>query len=257
MLAGFKWIQVGCEALSDPLLARMNKGTTVLDNLRAMKYCTELHVNVFSNLILYHPKTTLSDVRETQRVLSCIPHFGRIHLATYELAENSPLFVGLSGAQRRRISRDNTFQLSPQLLSVYPTALQLPRSLCLSRETIAALKRLQSGYCEVSAERIYLSILSQNKVRITLFDNRSGTGLIHTLEGVEVSIYDACHRGLTLGQIVECAKVDEKIARRVLRELVKKKLMICVGQHYLSLALRPRRTLITNYRRHCESQEQR
>lgn len=44
--AGVKWIQPGLEALSDPLLDLMDKGTTALTNLQTLKWCRELGIHV-------------------------------------------------------------------------------------------------------------------------------------------------------------------------------------------------------------------
>jgi len=44
--AGVRWIQPGLEALSDPLLDLMDKGTTALTNIQTLKWCRELGIHV-------------------------------------------------------------------------------------------------------------------------------------------------------------------------------------------------------------------
>jgi ribosomal peptide maturation radical SAM protein 1 len=44
--AGVRWIQPGLEALSDPLLELMDKGTTALTNLQLLKWARELGIHV-------------------------------------------------------------------------------------------------------------------------------------------------------------------------------------------------------------------
>lgn len=68
--AGMDTAQVGIEALSSRLLARLNKGTTAVRNLEIMRDCEALGIRHESNLILGFPGSDDRDVAETLRVLA-------------------------------------------------------------------------------------------------------------------------------------------------------------------------------------------
>lgn len=73
--AGVLSIQPGIESLATPILRRIHKGTTALQNVRLLKYCAELGVRVVWNLIYGFPDEQESDyVSMAQRIPSLI-HF--------------------------------------------------------------------------------------------------------------------------------------------------------------------------------------
>jgi len=74
-----------------------------MQNLRAMKYLSELEIVSNSNLITQHPKSTLADVRETKRVLKAIPHFQKLSLSRFELDAGSPIFESLDPDSRELV----------------------------------------------------------------------------------------------------------------------------------------------------------
>jgi ribosomal peptide maturation radical SAM protein 1 len=67
--AGLGYAQFGIEALSTSYLRRIGKGTTTIENLRAMRLCTELGVHHGGNLILSFPGSTSTEVAETVDVI--------------------------------------------------------------------------------------------------------------------------------------------------------------------------------------------
>lgn len=246
-LAGFNQVQLGCEALSGSLLRRMNKGTTVLDNLKALKYCRELEMHVIANLIIYHPKTKLNDVIETRRVLDLIPHFVKFDMSYFELQERSEIYRSL-GSKKEKVERCNWWGMDNQLLGLYSYRLELPRKVCLSKRALAALDDFNKEYEEVQCEDDFLVILSQGKKSMRIFDSRYECSIMHQLMGPEVAVYDACHQGLTFRELVEVTKLSRRGIMKILDELVQKKLIVYVDENYLSLALRPKDKLTAKYR---------
>lgn len=73
--AGVLSIQPGIESLATPILRRIHKGTTALQNVRLLKYCAEFGVRVVWNLIYGFPDEEESDyISMAQRIPSLI-HF--------------------------------------------------------------------------------------------------------------------------------------------------------------------------------------
>jgi len=84
-------IQVGIEALSDRLLERLGKGTTVMDNVYAMKRAVEAGIALEGNLILEFPGTTEEEIQETLDSLDVVMAYPPLDAATFFLGADSPV----------------------------------------------------------------------------------------------------------------------------------------------------------------------
>lgn len=65
--AGLRRVFVGLESGSQRVLDRYNKGTTVEDNCRAIEILHSLNIQCVPGYILFDPKTTLEELKETIR----------------------------------------------------------------------------------------------------------------------------------------------------------------------------------------------
>lgn len=63
--AGVKYVQFGIEGLSTEYLKRVGKGTSVIQNLQAMKSCHELNITNNANLLTHFPGATQAEVDES------------------------------------------------------------------------------------------------------------------------------------------------------------------------------------------------
>lgn len=72
--SGFTGVQLGIETFSDRLLQRMRKGSTSLQNVQALKWCTEAGVGVFYSLLVDIPGEQAEDYLEVRRIMKAIPH---------------------------------------------------------------------------------------------------------------------------------------------------------------------------------------
>ena len=63
--AGMQEVQIGIEALATPLLRKLHKGTSAIQNLEIMKNCEALGIENISNLILHFPGSDGRDVALT------------------------------------------------------------------------------------------------------------------------------------------------------------------------------------------------
>ncbi len=84
-------MQVGVEALSDSLLARMRKGVRAIDNLAAMKDALENDLRLAGNLILEFPGSTVTEVEETLAALAAALPFPPLEPATFFLGQGCPV----------------------------------------------------------------------------------------------------------------------------------------------------------------------
>jgi ribosomal peptide maturation radical SAM protein 1 len=88
---GLSTIQVGIESLSTPLLARMNKGVTVLDNIAAMRNALACGMVLEGNLITEFPGSTGAEVEETLHNLDFVLPFHPLSVAGFFLGHGSPV----------------------------------------------------------------------------------------------------------------------------------------------------------------------
>lgn len=66
--AGFTHIQTGIESFSAHYLRTMNKGTRVIHNIAALKFCKENGIRNIYNLLIRYPNEEPLDFEETQKV---------------------------------------------------------------------------------------------------------------------------------------------------------------------------------------------
>lgn len=90
---GLRTIQVGIEALSSTLLARMAKGTTVMDNIAAMKLAGSFSMHLEGNLITEFPGTTSEEIAETLTHLDFVLPFAPLQAAIFFLGYGSPIYA--------------------------------------------------------------------------------------------------------------------------------------------------------------------
>lgn len=72
--AGLRFVQVGVESLAAAGLTKMKKGTTVLQNIQVMKWCHELGIVNWYNLIAGYPRESPDEILEMYRLIPRIIH---------------------------------------------------------------------------------------------------------------------------------------------------------------------------------------
>jgi len=88
--AGMQEVQIGIEALSTSLLAKLRKGTTAIQNLEIMRDCETLGLANYSNLILHFPGSDEQDVTETLRSLDFALPYRPLKAVGFWLGLGSP-----------------------------------------------------------------------------------------------------------------------------------------------------------------------
>jgi radical SAM superfamily enzyme YgiQ (UPF0313 family) len=251
-LAGVNNIQIGVETFSPGLLAKMGKGTRVFQNIAVQKYLKELGVKSCSNLIFWHPGSTLADVAETRRALEQLSHLDELSTIKFVLVAGSPLYYSLPLEDRQR--------LRPALKESIPAAVREfafrfghipPGRMALDRETDSAWQELEDWYeglkarCRSRPHELTVTRIAPDRLRV--LDNRFGELKEHLLAGADATIHDFCHSArkkerIAAGTGLTAARVEEGLA-----SLVERKLLYETEGFYISLALRPRDELIQRY----------
>jgi len=250
-LSGATEMQLGIEAISEPLLHAMSKGTTVIQNLSAAKYLAELRVKCPSNLIIHHPKSTVADVEETMRMVRLIEHFPPFSLSRFVISYASPIYKQLDDEKKSQLIRGFDW-LPPELVKY-----SFPRDLAysypagwLDPDVAAAWTAFRSWY-EAHAKRVAAngSVFTCKKKgdgEVLVVDTRFGQSLRYTLTGAAAQIFTLCHNPLKVAQIEERSGMNADTVKSILTEFVERSVLTKVGDRYLTLALRPREELVEN-----------
>ena len=246
--AGMQEVQIGIEALSTPLLKKLHKGTTTIQNLEIMKNCEALGIKNISNLILYFPGSDEGDVALTLRNIEFALTYRPLKTAAFWLGQGSPVW-------------QNPKSYGIQAVFNHPNwALLFPREIFQSLGFMIQAYRGDLGYQRKIWQSVNKKVASWHKIYtelhkgpidspiLTLRDGgnfliiRQGRlntePLNHRLTGTSRLIYIFCRHHRSLKKIRDEFPVfsEDKIVA-FLKMMVDKKLMFEENDSYLSLAV--------------------
>ena len=237
-------VLIGVEALSDTLLKKMNKGTTVMDNLRALKYVKELNVGVISNLIIDYPGSTMAEIKETKKVLELTSHFWRLAPAEYVLEEYSIDGERLNYHNEKNIK--DHYNLPSYLHEfIYVKATQIKN--VLNTDVSKGWADFKKWYQSSRFDEDYLNVFRLSTNEIVIKEDREGVVSEYVYGGDEARVYTICHEGLSLAEVCNGLDMETRTVAKILKEFIDRRIMINVSDKYLSLALRPKEELINDY----------
>lgn len=251
-LSGATTLQLGIEAISDPLLSNMRKATTVAQNIAATKYMTELGTRDASNLIIQHPRSTLYDVQETIRVMRLLEHLPVFHLSRFVVSHASPIYNELTDEQKQQLSTG--FDWLPRTLERFGWPRHLSYTWPQEWMDPAVSKAwidFQSWYrqhVQDLGNRTLEPTLSVTSVPegLLIEDTRYGRRKELLLSGDDAFLYELCHKPHRKDQIIKVTGWAEERVAPVLERFVQDGIVLDAGDYYLSIALRSRQTLLDN-----------
>lgn len=250
-LAGVVEVQIGVEALSDPLLMQIEKKTSVMQNLSAQKYVGELGIASMSNIMLNHPKSTLVDVAETRRILALIPHFPRLTLTRFFLAPGSPLYREFLEGDHGDYPRHQPLRLPREVDREALGFLRTPPAVAVRPNVRAGWTRLARWFHKFMADRpnARMDVFRLDGRSLVIHDNRSATAVVHRLYDDDAAVYSACHRATSVREIADATQIPESRANEILARFARDELLVTIGDRHLALALRPRDELVQRLHR--------
>ena len=246
--AGVEEIQPGIESLSDNVLRVMRKGVTALQNIQLMKWCKELGLKVYYNLIWGFPGEHPDDYREMSKLIPLITHLtppmgdGQIRIDRF-----SPNFEDAEQLGFSKLSPHPSYQY------VYPfgsdalgklayfftpdtdTPCNVPE---YTRDFAQEIKRWRS--CHKKSDLFWI----KKGDRLLVWDFRPvGREVLTVLKENEASVYLACDQIRTSRQVLNLcrtrspdASISEAQVRDALDSLTERLLMLRQGDSYLALA---------------------
>jgi ribosomal peptide maturation radical SAM protein 1 len=241
-------VQIGIEALSTRLLAKLNKGTTTIQNIEIMKHCEALGIENRSNLILQFPGSDEKDVAETLNAIEFVTPFRPLKPVQFWLGMESPVWQNPRkfGLKARYNHPEFAALFPPEISAQLPMMNQSYRGDRVRQRKLwqavrAALISWEKTYSELHrkpASEPILSYLDGTDYLIIRQRKCSGSPYIHHIKGTSRAIYLYCAQARSLRAI--CAKFpvfSEKQIVSFLKMLVDKRLMFEEENSFLSLAI--------------------
>ena len=242
--AGVTQVQIGVESLSSRLLRRLNKGTTVIQNIEVMKHCEELGIRHHSNLILGFPGSDGDDVAETLENLAFVMPYQPLRKVRFWLGQNSPVALHPERFGIRRIANHPNYSV------LLPGS--LGSSLCLMIKTYVGDRRRQHQLWRPVGRAVRAwQRLHRHERREPLLGFRDGGDFLlirkrfgdsepetYRLRGSSRDIYRFCEERQTLDEIHrQFPQFSLDRLETFLSDLVLKRLMFREGDQVLSLAI--------------------
>lgn len=242
--AGVSQVQIGLEAMSTPLLRKMEKGTTAIQNIAAMKYCEELGLNLVSNIMIGFPTESQRNVDESIKTMKYATafkppaNFVRFQLRTDSRTFLDPKKYGISPIE-------SAFGFCHHLPSRVKKGIRLHykkfrtrNGPCNYRAFRSHIQKWNISYDESRREGKPLLCYYDFHDYLRIEDFRSGTASI-TIDGWTRDLYVFCD---TIRSYDEIRKRFRHVPKRELKDALKRllslKLMYSEDGGWLSLAFR-------------------
>ena len=248
---GVRCIQPGIESMSTHVLTLMDKGSTMLDNVRILKWCRYYGINVVWNLLYGFPGETVEDYQQQLGVLELLSHLQppsamiRIWLERF-----SPYFTARDRYPIRDIRAESSYGYvypSDVLLDDIAYFFEYSMDDTVEDEELVATTNLITAWRASWANSDSPGSLTYRRTpyALAISDGRGGAKPSLTeLEGPRAAAYECC---------VETARSVEEVRVRLqelgmagltrhdirgtLEEFQKGGLMVGESDRYLSLAI--------------------
>lgn len=246
--AGMRELQVGIEALSTTLLARMNKGTSALDNIEAMRHCEALGVHHGGNLLVRFPGSTAQEVRETLRNMEFAACFRPLKPVPFWLGLGSPVYsrperhgICLTGNDPRWSILFPALVVKEMRMMIQAWSGGRAAQRGLWAPVGARVRQWRRDYARLMREPYAGPVLGYQDGRDFLVITRRGVvgaGETHRLPASSRRVYLYCRRSRSRRRIQ--ARFPQLPADKLdvfLRMMLDKRLMFGEGDQFLSLAV--------------------
>ncbi len=246
---GVRAIQPGIESFSNQVLQLMRKGCTGLQNIQLLRWCEELGITVFWNLLYGFPGESEAEYAHMAELVPLLTHLqkpgycGRIHVDRF-----SPLFTNAGlGVGEPRPTAAYSY--------LYPLEAEQLGNLAYFFEFDYADDREPAKYAGALGEEIarWPEWTAAGRPRLDLFQTGSIVLITDTracarkgsfvLTGLDAKIYLGCDTAQTLRSVARLLddSFSEEDIRGRLESFRDARLMVEMDGHYLSLAVWRRR----------------
>ena len=247
--AGFRSIQAGVESLSDPILKSIRKGVTAFQNVRLLKWCAELGVHLYWNVLYGLPGEPPEEYARMADVMRSLVHLEPPRLVPLALDRFSPYHqrpeaYGLVPLGPRR---DYPFihpDLDAATLSALAYTFEYRHADGREPADYAAPVREVVEFWRASRDAARGSLVYRRRARsLTVTDRRPGLPACeYRFSAAEAATYLACEDGATLDEMeATLSAAGHRVTREDLDafvdELAAARLVYRDGTRCLALAL--------------------
>lgn len=247
--AGIRRIQPGVESLSTPLLKLMRKGVTALQNLRLLKWCGELGIDVRWNLLYGLPGEPPEEFDRMARLVPLISHLQapsamvRLELDRFSPYHDDPGRFGLEVIGPRR-HYEMIYPVEDRA-TLDDLAYTFEYRHVDGRDPESYVGTMRAALKQWLVRPMPRALLwSRGPGFVTIVDERPGLPHArYTLDDTEAAIYLACDVGASAARVREtllATGVDAPDVAEIadfLAELTAAGLLYEEGGRYLSLAI--------------------
>jgi hypothetical protein len=246
--AGMQEVQIGIEALATPLLKKLHKGTSAIQNMEIMKNCEALGIENISNLILYFPGSDERDVALTLENIEFALPYRPLKTTAFWLGWGSPVWRSPKAYNIRAVfNHPNWAVLFPSkifrnlafMTQAYRGDLGYQRKIWQPvKQKVATWHKIYTELHEGPSHSPILTLRDGGDFLIIRQRRVNTEPLDHRLAGTSRLIYLFCsyHRSLKKIRDRFPAFSEDKIVA-FLKMMVDKKLMFEENDCYLSLAV--------------------
>ena len=245
--AGITEIQPGIESLSSHILELMGKGVTQLQNVRLLKWCQELGLNPFWNVLWGFPGERPSDYEAMAALMPWLSHLtppifaGQLRLDRFSPNFEQSEALGFTDV-RPDAAYGHLFPVDDGALSnlayYFEYGYRDARDVASYTEPVdEAIRRWRedhtpgSLFCVGSGD-------SKGDGRLMIWDQRpTAQAPLTVLEGLDRQLYEACDDIRSLSQLARLANGHGANLESRLQPWVDRGLMLREGDKYLSLAV--------------------
>ena len=247
--AGFHRVQSGVESLNDHLLSLMGKGSTGVQNVALMKYCTTYRVALIWQMMTKIPGERREDYEQLMSILPLIFHLHppantiKIDFMRFSKYCDRPQDFGLElrPAPLYRCCFADRPDISDNFGVYYevvggPFADTLRENRDLYRQLDAAVKKWNEQFHSKKRERLSMA---ETGAGISIRDTRACAeeGSCE-LSGLAAEVYRLAWEPAPPASLLErLPKSSEEEVKAVLDDLVARKLMLFLSGKYLALAV--------------------
>jgi ribosomal peptide maturation radical SAM protein 1 len=240
--AGTTRVQIGIETFSTSLLKKMRKGTRCIDNLKIMKYCEEVGIEVSAYFLIGFPTESQTDIEQNTKIIDYAEAFmPPFRFVEFMLQDGSPVYDNPKIYNISKIEEAAGFgrHLPREMHGIklwYKDYKSAPR-----KRRYSKLIKRHADWCKRyeesrNAQRPMLFYLDLG-THLQIEDSRAYNTTI-TLEGWMRDLYVYCDSIATFDEITAHLKsVDPVEIMDVLNELCCLKVMFHEANSYLSLAI--------------------
>jgi ribosomal peptide maturation radical SAM protein 1 len=248
---GVRWIQPGIESMNTRILQLMKKGSSMLQNVRLLKWAAYYRIRTGWNLLWGFPGERASDFEEEYRVLELLTFLEPpVNIARIRMDRFSPIFEDREAFPAKWTRPAKSYEF------VYPANVELEKLVyfydyefedATEHEVHAATEHLVKEWKDrwSNPRARPRLVFRRTEDRIFIDDSRPADGeTTHSLEGVEAAAYEFCSDTMrTVDQVADHiaaelgpGAVDASGLQGILAEFCERGLMVSEAGKYLSLA---------------------